>query len=168
MKTKSIFERELYFSFKRLGLVKKIWFSKFYDTPPLRRGNRIIYLPKNPFDFFCITENYFYGIEAKMIREKRFPFAMLPEHQEQNLIKFNDVNEKTKAYIFINFKLLPEKNIAFAIDINKYLILKEKYMNEGLRGIPLESFENDGFAIQLERLRFDKNIYGWELKEVVK
>ena len=148
---KSIFEVEIRLSFEYLKAMKRLWFMKIPDAPPIKKN---FYSIRKPFDFIAITDNYKYAIECKMIRVPRL--NLIPEHQENGLMEFSKLR-RASSYIFVNYRT-KKVNEAYAIPIQAYLGMKRR--NSSRKSIPIGDIRANFMVDELERIK-DNGKYFW-------
>ena len=130
------------------------------DFTVIRRGAKIISAfpkRKSGIDFFGSYSGYFLGIEAKQTQNKTsFPIkANIHDHQIKLLDELYENGSLT--YYLINFKILDR---AFLVH-SKLINLK---IQEGIKSLKVEWFENNGREFDSKKMNFDKYIYLSDIK----
>ncbi|MDU5206296.1 MAG: Holliday junction resolvase RecU [Clostridioides difficile] len=130
------------------------------DFTVIRRGAKIVSAfpkRKSGIDFYGSYEGYFLGIEAKQTQNKTsFPIrANIHDHQIKLI---DDLYENgSLVYYLINFKTL---NRAFLVH-GRLINLK---IQEGIKSLKVEWFENNGREFDSKKMDFDKYIHLNDIK----
>ncbi len=115
-------------------LKEKYWYYKIPDT---HGGLR--FTPLKPFDAILVYNSIPIAIEFKQIKtESPFPLSKLPDHQRDNLLKF----EKSggKGVVIINYRIERIYNKCFCLPISDII----QFGKESKRkSIPLEQLKKE-------------------------
>jgi len=119
----------------------------YYKIPDAYQEERFV--PKKPFDIFLINNGTFFGIELKLVKQKRLPFNIIKEHQEKGLLSINK-HKGCLGLICINFRW-KNYNKAYLLHIADYLVLKGLHLSENKKSIKLENVQK--YFVEAERIK---------------
>lgn len=147
---------------KRLQKLRKegelIAFKIPTEWTVIRKGRKIVSAftrDKSTIDYFGSYKGHFIGLEAKETQNKSFPFRNIHDHQIKILDELYDNGALT--YYIIHFKTL-----------NKMYLIHSKLINlkiqEGVKSLKCEWFDNNGREFDSRKMNFDEYIYLSDIK----
>lgn len=126
---------------------KGFWWSRWPDHRDWVRINPKLQAPRAPCDFVASYKGRFYALELKSTRGSRFHMAWLKPHQEESLL---DVKHSGCAsYLVFMKRGRPVQ--CWAIDIENYLRLKDRFIEAGYKSISVKAMGAVG--VELPRIR---------------
>lgn len=117
---------------------------------------------KNPFDLFGLTSEYIIYAESKLIKNKwqAWNFKTIEDHQYYYMGRISELakNHPNVIACFILAIWIPRKEFCFFVFDSKLIAgLKESGKKSFLKNELLE-FKERGFAIQINKEKFDVNL----------
>lgn len=94
------------------------------------------YTEKSTVDFEGVTNGVHVSFDAKECKAKSFAFSRLQPHQEKHLIDI--YKQKGDAFILILFTSVNE---LYRINIDEYMLLKKRYLENNRKSIPYTWFK---------------------------
>ncbi|HAC2411873.1 TPA_asm: Holliday junction resolvase RecU [Listeria monocytogenes] len=127
------------YEIKNLAIIKKLP----TDWKVIRRGNQVVSAfpaQKSTVDFSgVLNPGMAVVFEAKETKQKSFPFKNIKQHQLEYLQKARKMG--AHAFILINFV---EVGQIYKVDIETFLALYERAVQDKRKSIPLKNFEESG------------------------
>lgn len=127
--------------------------TRLDDVAFNRLGGRVV--SKKPYDFVGATEDgRFWAAEIKRVKSRRFPTALIAEHQRLALIAAS--NSECHSWLFINWRT-NRAGIAIWIPFEDYCDVEYINISKGVKSVTSEDFDSKW---QLKRVTG-----GWEIPE---
>lgn len=138
-----------------------MYWQRIYDLKDWIKANAKVQVPHQPSDFMMIVNGEAYFLECKSTRNATsYPFAYVKNSQIESLLKLKCSG--AHAFLLVCNRSVPRNFYCSALDIEKFIYLKEKAIDEHRQSIKWVDIRSS--AISLPRIKGGM----WDLTPLLK